>query len=155
MTILMAFVIGFALDALIGDPVKWPHLVILMGKAVTAGEKVQRRIFPKTPAGEFTGGLILAMALPVLFCALIWALLYACALLHPAVSVAVESILIWQCLSMRSLYGAGTTVFTALEKGDLPGARQAIGQFVGRDTDRLDPGGVTGRPSSTVAENTQ
>ena len=154
MLTLTAFAIGFALDALIGDPIRWPHLVIGMGKAVTAGEKIQRRIFPKTPAGEFTGGLILAAALPVLFCGITWALLYACRRVHPAVAVAVESILIWQCLSTRSLYCAGMTVFSALEKGDLPGARRAVGGFVGRDTDRLDLGGVTRAAVETVAENT-
>jgi adenosylcobinamide-phosphate synthase len=57
-------------------------------------------------------------------------------------------------VAARGLAAAGRTVFLLLARGDLPGARQAVGRLVARDTDRLAPAEVARAAVETVAENT-
>ena len=81
-------------------------------------------------------------------------ILFLCQMVSPWLRVAVESILVWQCLSLRSLRVASLTVYRPLKAGDLPAARLAVAEIVGRDTAELDEGGVTRAAVETVAENT-
>jgi len=151
---LYALLIGFALDLILGDPQKWPHIVVGIGKVTAMSERVLRKIFPATSKGELRGGLVLAVVLPLFFCALSFGLLFLCGWIHPLIGLAVESLLCWQCLAMRSLRDQSMHVFSQLEKGDLEAARYAVGRIVGRDTDSLDAAGVTRAAVETVAENT-
>jgi len=151
---LYALIIGFGLDLLIGDPQKWPHIVVGMGKLTTLFERFLRRIFPKNPKGECSGGLVLAIVLPGLSFILTLGLLYLCGMVHPMLELALESLLCWQCLAMHSLRDESTNVYKTLEKGDLAAARKAVGRIVGRDTANLDTVGVTRAAVETIAENT-
>lgn len=151
---LYALLIGFALDLILGDPQKWPHIVVGIGKVTSMSERVLRKIFSATSKGELRGGLVLAVVLPLFFGALSFGLLFLCGWIHPLIGLAVESLLCWQCLAMRSLRDQSMFVFSQLEKGDLEAARYAVGRIVGRDTDSLDAAGVTRAAVETVAENT-
>jgi adenosylcobinamide-phosphate synthase len=62
--------------------------------------------------------------------------------------------MVWQCLSLRSLQVAALTVYKPLMENDLPAARLAVAEIVGRDTANLDETGVTRAAVETVAENT-
>ncbi len=154
MMILLALVIGFILDILLGDPPKLPHLVIGIGKAISAMEKGLRGFFPKTSQGEFGAGLIMAILLPVVAFGLTWLLLYLCGLMGLWLRLILESLLCWQCLAMRSLGRAGMKVYEALITGNLAAARLAVGQIVGRDTATLDASGISRATVETVSENT-
>ncbi len=154
MMILLALVIGFILDILLGDPPKLPHLVIGIGKAISAMEKGLRGFFPKTSQGEFGAGLIMAILLPVVAFGLTWLLLYLCGLMGLWLRLILESLLCWQCLATRSLGRAGMKVYEALITGNLAAARLAVGQIVGRDTATLDASGISRATVETVSENT-
>ena len=58
MEILIAIVIGFALDLLLGDPAWFPHPVRLIGRLISGGEKLLRKWLPKK---EFAGGVLLTV----------------------------------------------------------------------------------------------
>jgi adenosylcobinamide-phosphate synthase len=150
---LYALMIGFTLDVLVGDPRKWPHLVVAIGRTITWSEHLLRRSFPKTSKGEIAGGVVLAILVPGVWCLAAFGLLYLCVLIHPLLGLAVESILCWQCLAMRSLRDESMAVYKELEKGDIKAARQAVSWIVGRDTEELDEAGVTRAAVETVAEN--
>ncbi|MDD4571415.1 MAG: adenosylcobinamide-phosphate synthase CbiB [Clostridia bacterium] len=152
--ILLALVIGFILDILLGDPPKLPHLVIGIGKAISAMEKGLRGFFPKTSQGEFGAGLIMAILLPVAAFGLTWLLLYLCGLMGLWLRLILESLLCWKCLATRSLGRAGMKVYEALITGNLAAARLAVGQIVGRDTATLDASGISRATVETVSENT-
>lgn len=67
MRILYAALCGFALDLLLGDPA-WltpVHPVVLMGRAITALEKLLRTLFPKTVRGEEAAGALMAVVMSV------------------------------------------------------------------------------------------
>ncbi|MEL4105247.1 adenosylcobinamide-phosphate synthase CbiB [Oscillospiraceae bacterium WX1] len=151
---LFALLIGFLLDLIIGDPIGWPHIVLAYGKLIPFFERVLRRLFPKTPSGELTAGIFLVFCMSVVSLGAGIGLLVACQIISPYLRVIVESILVWQCLSTRSLRVASLEVFNPLRRGDLAAARAAVAEIVGRDTAGLDAGGVTRATVETVAENT-
>ena len=68
--------------------------------------------------------------------------------------LALESVMCWQILAVKSLRDESMKVYDALESGDLAASRHAVSMIVGRDTDRLDDAAVTRAAVETVAENT-
>jgi adenosylcobinamide-phosphate synthase len=59
----------------------------------------------------------------------------------------------WPALAQRSLYDHVRPVSEALQAGDLPGARRAVGMIVGRDTNLLDEDGVARAATESLAES--
>ena len=49
---LLALVIGFCIDLVVGDPHSIPHPVIGIGKQISFFEKILRHLFPKNVTGE-------------------------------------------------------------------------------------------------------
>lgn len=155
MRILYAALCGFALDLLLGDPA-WltpVHPVVLMGRAITALEKLLRTLFPKTVRGEEAAGALMALVMSVgtfALCKLILRLLDG---FCPPLSFALEVIWCWQALAVRDLKVEALRVQTALETEGLEAARKAVSRIVGRDTAALDEKGVARAAVETVAEN--
>lgn len=52
--------IAYVLDALFGDPYWLYHPVRVIGKMISIGEKVTRRIFPKSREGQIAAGAVMA-----------------------------------------------------------------------------------------------
>ncbi len=155
MRILYAALCGFALDLLLGDPA-WltpVHPVVLMGRAITALEKLLRALFPKTDRGEEAAGALMALLMSAgtfILCKLIVKLLNG---LYPPLSFALEVIWCWQALAVRDLKVEAMRVQKALETEGLEAARKAVSRIVGRDTEALDEKGVARAAVETVAEN--
>ncbi len=145
----LAVVLGFLLDALVGDPQGWPHLVRLYGALIAALEKA---LYPLK--NKRLGGTVLTV-LTVLIGTLVPALLlWAAGKVSPWLRLLLGTVLVWQCLAARSLRDESDLVRIPLEAGDLPKAREMVGRIVGRDTDALDAAGVARAAVETVAENT-
>lgn len=151
---LYALLAGALIDVMIGDPNWLPHPVVLMGKLISALEKILRRLFPKTKRGENLAGGVLWFSVAAL------AFLVPCALLMlfyhitPWLGFGVESVMCWQCLAARSLCRESMKVKKALDSGDILASRRAVSMIVGRDTAELDEKGVARAAVETVAENT-
>ncbi len=64
-----------------------------------------------------------------------------------------EVILIYYCLSVRSLLQAGWEVIEALAEGGVNAGRRAVAHIVGRDVSRLDETGISRAALESVAEN--
>ncbi len=151
---LLAMIIGFGIDLIVGDPQGFPHPVVLMGKLISALETAFRRVFPKTVRGENAAGALLWM-LVVLASTLIPALLLRlCLLISPWLRLGAESVMCWQILATKSLRDESMKVFDALETGNLEQSRCAVSRIVGRDTAALDDAAITRAAVETVAENT-
>ena len=151
---LCALLIGFLLDGIVGDPHSIPHLVVFIGKLITAVEKAVRRIFPKTVRGENIAGGVLWIVVAVVSTAVPALILWGCYRWNPWVGLAVESVMCAQILAAKSLKDESGKVYDALETGDLEKSRQAVSMIVGRDTASLDDAAVTRAAVETVAENT-
>ena len=153
MLILCAAAGGFVLDLIFGDPAWLPHPVVVMGKYISAFERLIRPRLPKTPNGELIGGALLTASLPLLTLAVT---LGACLLarrVHWGLELALQTLWCAQALAARGLATESHMVYEALCSGDLAAARMAVGRIVGRDTARLDAEGVTKAAVETVAEN--
>ena len=150
---LIALLIGFFVDLLLGDPHSIPHPVVWIGKLISAVEKLVRRLFPKTVRGENIAGGVLWVIVVLVSTAVPALLLYAAYRLHPAAGLVLESIMCWQILATRSLRDESMKVYAALKKGVLEEYRRAVSMIVGRDTAELDDLAVKRAAVETVAEN--
>ncbi len=151
---LIALVLGFCLDLIVGDPHGIPHPVVLIGKLISAVEKLVRRVFPKTVLGENIAGGVLWLMVVCVSTAVPGVILWLCYRLTPWLGLAVETVFCAQILATKSLKTESMKVYTALKTGTLEDARYAVSMIVGRDVARLDRDGVTRAAVETVAENT-
>lgn len=150
---LMAVTAGFLLDLLLGDPRWMPHPVVWMGKAIGKLEGFLRKVFPETEQGQFWGGVVLAVALPLGTAVFFGGLCLLGVWLHPAAGFFLQTLWCWQALALKGLAAESENVRRELEKKDLPEARKAVSRIVGRDTQSLTEEGVTKAAVETVAEN--
>lgn len=151
---LYALILGFILDLILGDPRSVPHPVVWIGKLISTLEKSLRHLFPKSVKGENLAGGVLWVLTVLISTAVPLGLLWFCHWVSPWLRLVVESIMCWQILATKSLRDESGKVYLALKAGDLERSRYAVSMIVGRDTTRLDAGGVTRAAVETVAENT-
>ena len=150
---ILAVVLGFVLDLLIGDPHWLYHPIRLVGALISALEKLLRGVFPKKKNGELTAGVFLLALTAGITTGCAWGLLYLAGRIHPWVRFALETVMCYQLLATKALKDETMKVYTALSRGDLKQARYAVSMVVGRDTEVLDETGVTKAAVETVAEN--
>lgn len=151
---LLALVLGFCIDLLFGDPHSIPHPVVLIGRLISAMEKLVRKIFPKTVRGENVAGGVLWLLVVLIPTAVSLGILYLGYKISPWLGLALESIMCWQILATKSLKVESMKVYTALKAGDPAEYRRAVSMIVGRDTAALDDRAVARAAVETVAENT-
>ena len=150
---ILAVVLGFVLDLLIGDPHWLYHPIRLVGALISALEKLLRGVFPKNKNGELTAGVFLLALTAGITTGCAWGLLYLAGRIHPWVRFVLETVMCYQLLATKALKDETMKVYTALSQGDLKQARYAVSIVVGRDTEVLDETGVTKAAVETVAEN--
>jgi adenosylcobinamide-phosphate synthase len=140
---------AFVLDLLLGDPLFLPHPIRWMGRAIEILEPPLRRLpLPLTVCGAIFG-LTLVGGTWLLAAGLDM----AAGWIHPAVKSGLDAVLIYYCISARSLEKAARQVWQALCDDDLPAARRRVARIVGRETQRLSGAGVARAAVETVAEN--
>lgn len=150
---ILSILFGFALDLLLADPSWMPHPVVIMGRAISRLEKMLRKAFPKTEAGERAAGKVLAAVLPMGTLLLTGAICYGATAVHPLLGLAVKTLWCWQTLALKGLATEARAVYDKLAAQDLPAARTQVARIVGRDTQALSEEGVTKAAVETVAEN--
>lgn len=146
----LPMLIGFLLDAIIGDPYWIPHPVRWIGTLISALEKTIRKHMKNLRAG----GILLAVIVIAVSTVLPLILIRICSKLHPVCGLIAESICICYLLAARSLRNESMKVCEAAEKGDTEASRKAVSMIVGRDTASLDQAGILRAAVETVAENT-
>ncbi|QSF47625.1 adenosylcobinamide-phosphate synthase CbiB [Paenibacillus tianjinensis] len=152
MTVALVLLAAYVLDRLVGDPRSLPHPVVLMGKAITALERLIRR-FVRQPRSLKRAGVLLPLLVAGGSWLLTAALLWLLSVISPWLALAAEAWLISTTIAAKGLKDAGMAVYVELRKGDLPAARQALGMIVGRDTVSLESPEIVRGTVETVAEN--
>ena len=153
-TALAALIVGYGLDLLLGDPSFLYHPIRVIGNFIALLEKWLRKVFPKTPKGELTGGVFLVILVCLAGYGVPALLLFAAFKIHPVIGFLLEVLWCWQIPATKCLKDESMKVYQKLKENDLPGARYAVSMIVGRDTENLSETGVTKAAVETIAENT-
>ena len=146
----LPLVIGFLLDACIGDPYRMPHPIRLIGKLISLLERIIR----KNLHNMRLGGFILVVTVLFVSSIIPLTILLLCYRIHLVFGLMAESFLIFYLLAARNLRDESMKVCRAAEAGDTEAARRAVSMIVGRDTLVLDRAGIIRAAVETVAENT-
>ena len=152
---MIAFLAGFLLDLLIGDPHWLYHPVRLIGNLIAA---LDHRLLDVTgirnEKKERRAGILLVTVVLLATGAVSGLLLWGACAIAPVAGCILESIMTYQILATKCLKVESMKVYERLRADDLAGARNAVAMIVGRDTQNLDAAGVAKAAVETVAENT-
>ena len=142
-------VFALALDSLLGDPPSPFHPVRLMGAAISAFEKLLRRLRWSGSGG----GIILVTMTIGLAIGIYVALRQFLAGLHPYLAIVLDLYLAYSCLALKDLCKHAEPIAESLARGDLTQAQNELQNIVRRDTSNLNPEGVARGAVESVAEN--
>ena len=152
MAVTCAVMLGFALDALLGDPRWFPHPVCAVGKLISCMEKLLRRLFPPRKGAMIFAGAALWIVVCGVSFAVPFLVLRFLARINFWLGFAANSILCWLIFARKSLSEAGQHVYRAVKESVEEG-RKAVAWYVGRDTAELTEEGVIKAAVETIAEN--
>ena len=136
-------------DFVVGDPVYRWHPVRLMGASLSWFEDRLRRAGAD---GRF-GGILLFVALALLWAGGASALLVGLARLNSAVAASLHFFALYSMIALGDLLQHGRAVDNASTANDLEKARRAIGKLVGRDSDRMDAAACRRAAIESLSEN--
>src|SRR5213593_866021 len=142
---------GFLLDLAIGDPRWFPHPVVMMGKAISWGEKL---LWSGEPRRDFLAGMALTLAVVGPSAAIAWAAVLLVSLLPSAVAFMAVTFLASTAIATRGLLVAAAGIEEPLRTGDIVQARQRLSHIVGRETDNLSQDKVLCAGLESLAEST-
>lgn len=144
-------VLAIVIDLVVGDPRSLPHPVVLIGRFISAFERLWNR---GTAQQRRVSGFMLTIFVVGGVWVISWLALALLERLHPGVALIAELWLLSTTLAIKGLGDAARAVIQPLTQGDLPAARTTLGMIVGRDTHNLDEAVITRGTVETVAENT-
>jgi adenosylcobinamide-phosphate synthase len=144
-----ALAAAFILDLAVGDPRWLPHPVRWMGSAIHICEPRFKRISPDL----VLSGFLFAAFLIVSTWFLTFMTIEAANRIHPLLGFVFETVVIFYCLSARSLDQAAMEIYRCLRQEQVNSARRKVALIVGRDVDRYDEEGIARATVETVAEN--
>ncbi|MEO1049564.1 MAG: adenosylcobinamide-phosphate synthase CbiB [Bacteroidota bacterium] len=139
---------AFVLDSLLGDPRWLPHLIVLFGNAISAGEKALNK-----GQNKFIKGLILAVFLVAMAYTLTYFLLIGLRMINTVLAEVLAVVILFYCLANRTLIKEGQAVFNVLRKEGLEAGRKRLSWIVGRDTSNLNEQQIRTATMETLSEN--
>ena len=150
----IAAMAAFFLDTALGDPQTRWHPVAVLGRFIGW---LDRLLYPEYGSDQrkFAMGAVLTLLVLCISYAFAEGLLMAVRQLPIEWGTdAAGIILLYFCISPRTLAKAGQDIYALIVKGDLSAAREHVGYIVGRDTAQLDESDAARATIETVAENT-
>lgn len=157
---IFAFIAGFVLDLLIGDPHFIPHPVRLIGSLISfcdkrlncdAGYNISEK---KLNLIKYKRGMLLAFTVIIATFAMSVIIIVAAYSINLYAGIIAEAVMTWQILATKCLRVESMRVYDALRTDGVDAGRRAVSMIVGRDTSVLDAAGVTRAAVETIAENT-
>ncbi len=140
-------------DLIIGDPGFIPHPVIIIGKLISTMEEKLRRL-AKGKYLEKIMGMVLVLLVTGVTYFLTFYFIRLFFSINYYLGVLLNIWLLAATIALKGLAGAGIGVYNYLKMGDIVSAREATGQIVGRDTEKMGEDEIIRSVIETVAENT-
>jgi len=148
-----ALLLAFVVDAVIGDPYRFPHPVRLFGRAIDKG--TDRLLKPGLSADALIRrGALLSVCVVLAAWIVPAVLLVLCAGLNVWLWFCLEVAFCWTVLAAKTLRRESMKVYRALRDGNMDLARKQLSNIVGRDTHDLDANSIAKAAVESVAENT-
>lgn len=157
---IIAFIAGFVLDLLIGDPHFIPHPVRLIGSLISFLDKRLNSDVKYNSSEKnlnlikYKRGMLLVFTVIFATFAMSVIIIVAAYSINLYAGVIAEAVMTWQILATKCLRVEGMRVYDALRTDGIDAGRRAVSMIVGRDTSVLDAAGVTRAAVETIAENT-
>jgi adenosylcobinamide-phosphate synthase len=139
---------AYIVDLIIGDPHRFPHPVVIIGKFVRFLERGMGGFIDKKKAGII---LWFTVVIPVYFITL--GIVEGCFFINPLFGMIISVFLASLTLATKSLYDESKVVLNALNRGDMEEARKRLSMIVGRDTKDLNKEEILRAVIETVSEN--
>jgi len=140
---------AYLLDQILGDPQFLPHPIRWMGKAIELSEPGFRKISKNlVVSGTFLAIFLILSAWGITFIIVVLA-----GKIHPILGIAIEIVLIYWCISVRSLWQSAMEVSRSLVDKRIDEAKEKVSLIVGRDVEKLTERGIVKATIETVAEN--
>ena len=139
--------IAYVLDLIFGDPQNVVHPVQVIGKIISAGEKVLLRKKYKFLAGAVLNIFTVSITYTSMY------------LISKSVKISVffmiiEIYLMYTIFSINSLAREGNRVYRIMKEGDIEKARKDLSYLVSRDTETMDEKMIIRSTMETISENT-
>ena len=144
------FLGAYIVDIIVGDPHRFPHPVVIIGKFVRFLEDKIRR---SSSVDKKKGGIILwfTVVIPVYFITL--GIVEGCFFINSLFGAMITILLASLTLATKSLYDESKTVLNALNRGNMEEARKRLSMIVGRDTKDLNGEEILRAVIETISEN--
>jgi adenosylcobinamide-phosphate synthase len=144
---IIPLLVGFFLDAVLGDPRAIPHPVILFGKWINVADRHLNKGNHKK-----LKGVLSAFTLIILAFACFYGIIYI-STFNIYIYYVVATICVFLGLANRGLISECLKVQNALEKDGLEAGRKQLSYIVGRDTTKLNEQQIRTAILETMAEN--
>jgi len=144
---IIGLLIGFGLDQLFGDPEKLPHPIVGFGHLISFGEK-------RLNKGKFLfeKGALMTIFLTGSIYFVSYLFINITINYNYIFNLLLTAVIVFFCLSARTLRDEVRMVFEALEQSTDAGRKQ-LSRIVGRDTATLEPQYIRSAALETLAEN--
>lgn len=147
MTKVLALLIGWVLDLLVGDPQRLPHPVVWFGRLIALGERHLNRGAHRRLKGALMTLVLIASVFILTF------FLRRCLFhLSSYIILLLDALIIFYCLAGTTLIREVRDVFKAVDRS-LEEGRTQVARIVGRDTSELSAQEVRTAALETLAEN--
>jgi adenosylcobinamide-phosphate synthase len=143
----IGLLIGFTLDQLLGDPEKLPHPIVGFGNIIAFGEKRLNK-----GKNLFVKGAIMTLLLVISFYLITFIFINITINYSHILNLSLTVLIVFYCLSARTLRREVRMVFEALEQS-IDAGRKQLARIVGRDTATLEPQQIRSAALETLAEN--
>jgi adenosylcobinamide-phosphate synthase len=141
--------VGVLADLIFGDPVYAWHPIRLVGRLLTWMEGRLRTV----GFDGYGGGILLFAGLATVSLGATIALVMAARAMTIALAWLLQLFLVYSLLALGDLLHHVWRIETAVRRADLSGARQAVSDLVGRDTDGMDEGACRRAAVESLSEN--
>ena len=146
---LAVLALAVALDLTLGEPPKWAHPTVWMGRLTGFLEARA----PKQGAAGLAAGLVLALGLACLWGAAAYFVALGLKEVHTLVYILVGAVLLKSTFSVRLLHREAALVRGHLDRGDLDQVRAQMPSLVSRDPSGLSAEQATAATVESVSEN--
>src|SRR4051812_4220886 len=137
---LIALIIGYVSDLLLGDPRWLPHPIRLFGTVIDKGEHWLNK-------GDLR--FVKGMLFSIFLCGAVYSIFFVLLLYVPWIG----GLFVFYGLANSSLLQEGREVFRELDTKGLEAGRKRLSWIVGRDTSRLDQNQIRTAVFETLSEN--